>query len=187
MVKRLAGASSSSLRTKQEAGLGCRGAGHAGHRGAIDVRASRVWERASGGLRPIGSGAVRASAGRSVILVAELDPGLRGSAVATLRAAGFEVLEAADVGQVLDLWALHGEEIDAAVIDTGFSASSGKQLAQALHADRPELPMLALCSPGEEPIPTDREPLTAFLRKPFTEHALRERIAGMLPKRDAGG
>jgi DNA-binding NtrC family response regulator len=120
-----------------------------------------------------------------VILVAEPDPGLRGSAVDTLRRAGMEVLEAADVGQVLDLWALHGEELDAAVIDTAFSAAGGQQLAQALHADRPELPMLALCAADEPPIAAERESLTATLRKPFTAQSLRDRIAGLLAKRDA--
>jgi PAS domain S-box-containing protein len=159
-----------------------------GHRGAIDVKSDpgagtqiRVFLPAD----PSPVQPARRRSGAPVILVAEPDPGLRGSAVDTLRRAGMEVLEAADVGQVLDLWALHGEELDAAVIDTAFSAAGGQQLAQALHADRPELPMLALCAADEPPIAAERESLTATLRKPFTAQSLRDRIAGLLAKRDA--
>ncbi len=157
-----------------------------GHRGAIDVRSEsgvgtqiRVFLPAD----PIPSQPAHGS-GAPVILVAVADPGLRGSAVDALRRAGIEVVEAADVAQVLDLWTLHGEELDAAVIDTAFSAAGGQPLAQALHADRPDLPILTLCADDGEAIAAERDS-AAFLRKPFTEESLRERIAGMLAKRDA--
>jgi len=156
-----------------------------GHRGAIDVRSDRgvgTQIRVFLPADPIPVQPTRRS-GAPVILVAVPDPGLRGSAVDTLRRAGMEVVEAADVAQVLDLWALHGEELDAAVIDTAFSAAGGQRLAQAFHADRPELPMLVLCAADDEPIAAERDSPAAFLRKPFTEELLKERMAGLLAKR----
>ena len=98
-----------------------------------------------------------------IVLVAEPDAGLRGSAAETLRGAGMEVIEAADAEHLRELWAIHGDELDAAVIDTGISPDGGRALVQSLHADRPDLPLLSLCAPGEEPLVADREALTAFM------------------------
>jgi DNA-binding NtrC family response regulator len=120
-----------------------------------------------------------------IVLVAEPDSGLRGSAAETLRGAGMEVIEATGAAQLQELWEIHADEIDAAVIDVGFSGPDGQPLLQALHGDRPELPLLALCAPGDEPLASDREALTAFVRRPFTADALRERVAGLLAKRHA--
>jgi DNA-binding response OmpR family regulator len=122
-----------------------------------------------------------------IVLVAEPDSGLRGSAAETLRGAGMEVIEATGAAQLHELWEIHADEIDAVVIDAGFSGPDGQPLLRTLHGDRPDLPLLALCAPGEEPLAVDREALTAFVRRPFTAEALRERVAGLLAKRHARG
>jgi DNA-binding response OmpR family regulator len=98
-----------------------------------------------------------------------------------------EVIEATSEAHLRELWAIHGDELDAAVIDGAISGEIGRELVRSLHADRPELPLLALCAPGEEPLASDREALTAFVRRPFTPDALRERVAGLLAKRQARG
>jgi DNA-binding NtrC family response regulator len=134
-------------------------------------------------LAPLQAQAPRSHA--PVVLVAEPDAGLRGSAAETLRGAGMDVIEAADAARLRELWAIHGDDLDAAVIDTGISSDGGSALVQSLHADRPEIPLLALCLPGEEPLASDREALTAFVRRPFSAAALRERVAGLLAKRQA--
>jgi CheY-like chemotaxis protein len=120
------------------------------------------------------------------VLVAEPDSGLRGSAAETLRGAGMRVLEARDHSQLLDLWARHAEELDAAVVDTAFSLPGEPPLFAALHAEQPEIPILALCPAGQDPSEDEREPVAARVRRPFTEHVLRERVATLLAKRGAG-
>ena len=158
-----------------------------GHRGAIDVASEpgagtrmRVFLPADATPVPI---ARRSLA--PIVLVAEPDAGLRGSAAETLRGAGMEVIEAADAAQLRELWEIHADELDAVVIDSGLSGEASAALVSALHADHPELPLLALCAPGEEPQASGREALIAFVRRPFTAEALRARVAGLLAKRQA--
>jgi CheY-like chemotaxis protein len=160
-----------------------------GHRGAIDVesepgRGTRMRVVLPADATPVTSAAPRARA--PIVLIAEPDPGLRGSGAETLRGAGMEVIEANSAAQARELWAIHVDELDAAVVDGTFF-SDGQPLFQSLHAERPDLPLLAICAPGEEPLSAEREALTAFVRRPFTAEALRERVAGLLAKRDARG
>jgi PAS domain S-box-containing protein len=161
-----------------------------GHGGAIDVASEpgagtrmRVFLPAD--AMPVSPAVRRARA--PIVLVAEPDSGLRGSAAETLRGAGMEVIEATGAAQLSELWEIHADEIDAAVIDVSFSGPDGQPLLHALRGDRPELPLLALCAAGDEPLAAGREALTAFVRRPFAADALRERVAGLLAKRDARG
>jgi two-component system, cell cycle sensor histidine kinase and response regulator CckA len=159
-----------------------------GHGGAIDVVSApgagtrmRIFLPAD--ARPVPTAEPRAAA--PIVLVAEPDAALRGSAAETLRGAGMQVLEARDREQLLDLWARHGEELDAAVIDTAFSVPGEPPLWAALHAERPGVAILGICAPGQEPSRTEREALSALVRRPFTDDALRERLASLLAKREA--
>ena len=161
-----------------------------GHHGAIDVasepgRGTRMRVFLPADAMPVAPAVRRARA--PIVLVAEPDSGLRGSAAETLRGAGMEVIEATGAAQLQELWEIHADEIDAAVIDVAFSGTDGQPLLHALHGNRPELPLLALCGPGDEPRTAGREALTAFVRRPFAADALRERMAGLLAKRDARG
>jgi len=161
-----------------------------GHRGAIDVASEPGAGTRMRVFLPADPSPVQPLEPRSrgpIVLVAEPDAGLRGSAAETLRGAGMEVIEAASAAHLRELWEIHGDELDAAVIDGAISGESGRDLVHWLHAARPEVPLLALCAPGEEPPPADREALTAFVRRPFTADALRERVAGLLAKRQARG
>jgi PAS domain S-box-containing protein len=159
-----------------------------GHHGAIDVvsepgRGTRMRVFLPADATPVATPLSRARG--PIVLVAEPDSGLRGSAAETLRGAGMVVIEATGAAQLEELWEIHADEIDAAVIDVGFTGADGQPLLRALHEDRPELPLLALCGDGAEPLAGDREALTAFVRRPFTADALRERVAGLLAKRHA--
>jgi CheY-like chemotaxis protein len=135
--------------------------------------------------RPV-QAAADARAAAPIVLVAEPDSGPRGSVAEMLRGAGMRVIEARDRGQLVEVWAQNGEELDAAVIDTAFWAAGAAPLFAGLHAERPDVPLVALCAAGQEPFGAEREALAALLRRPFTDHALRERLATLLAKRDAG-
>ncbi|HKA14415.1 MAG TPA: ATP-binding protein, partial [Myxococcota bacterium] len=161
-----------------------------GHRGAIDVASEagrgtcmRVYLPADDSPVPSSWRRPRAA----IVLVAEPDAGVRGSAAEILRGAGMEVIEASGAAQAEQLLENHGDELDAAVIDGAWCAADGRRLIQALHDDRPDLLLLAIGASGEEPLSGDREALTAFVRRPFTADALRDRMAQLLAKRDARG
>ena len=160
-----------------------------GHRGAIDVASEPGAGTRMRVFLPADITALQPPVRRAhapIVLVAEPDAGLRGSAAETLRGAGLEVIEAANAAQLRELWAIHGEELDAAVIDSGISPDAASELVRSLHADRPDLPLLSLCAAGEEPHAGDREALFAVMRRPFSAEALRERVAGLIAKRQAG-
>ncbi|TMA33580.1 MAG: PAS domain S-box protein [Deltaproteobacteria bacterium] len=160
-----------------------------GHRGAIDVasepgRGTRMRVFLPADDTPVPSTAHRARA--AIVLVAEPDGGVRGSAAEILRGAGMEVIEAS-AAQAQALLEIHDDELDAAVVDGALRAADGRRLVQALHADRPDLPLLALGAPDDEPLSADREALISTVRRPFAPDALRDRVARLLAKRDARG
>jgi two-component system, cell cycle sensor histidine kinase and response regulator CckA len=160
-----------------------------GHRGAIDVASEPGAGTRMRVFLPTDPAPLRPAASRArapIVLVAEPDAGLYGSAAETLRGAGIDVIEAASASKLQSLWAEHVDELDAAVIDRAFTGPDGAPMLHALHAARPDLPLLVLCAPGAEPPASAREGLAAFVRRPFAPEALRERVMGLLVKRDAG-
>jgi CheY-like chemotaxis protein len=80
--------------------------------------------------------------GREVILVVEDEPDVRQLAVETLRALGYEVIEAADGPGALKLLKARGD-IRLLFTDVGLPGGiTGRQLADAARRDRPELKVL---------------------------------------------
>ena len=101
-----------------------------GHRGAIDVASEPGAGTRMRVFLPADATPVRRPRSRArapIVLVAEPDSGLRGSAAETLRGAGMEVIEATERRAAAELWEIHADEIDAAVIDVGFSARTGSR------------------------------------------------------------
>jgi signal transduction histidine kinase/CheY-like chemotaxis protein len=111
------------------------------------------------------------------VLVAEDDAAVRRMARRALVAAGFEVLEAADGGEALALWAARrnaGRPADVVVADAVMPTLGGAALAERLRRDRPGLPVVLVSGyaadrPGDgRPAP----PGAVRLDKPFTEAGL---------------
>jgi len=125
------------------------------------------------------------SGARLRILLVEDEGRVRRLAARSLRAAGYEVMEAEDGAQARERAAALGESFDALVSDVVMPNLSGPALARSLREERPYLPVVLMSGyPDAEdrPIPDD----VVFLLKPFGPEQLCEAVARALrAKREA--
>jgi two-component system, cell cycle sensor histidine kinase and response regulator CckA len=104
------------------------------------------------------------------VLVADDDADVRATLVRALRLLGYTVLAAADGREALALATDHGGPIHLLVTDIEMPGLTGGELARALGAVQPGLPVLFLSG---RPAPRDLAEMVvgrpaAFLAKPFT-------------------
>ncbi len=143
--------------------------------------------RASASPRPESADGAAASPecgprGTETVLLAEDEDQVRALAAASLRAAGYRVLEAPGPLQALDLAAGEGGgDIAMLVTDVVMPAMDGWTLARTLRLDRPGMRVLYISGytgdhlPGKG-IPEGEE----FLQKPFLPKDLRRRVREIL-------
>lgn len=104
---------------------------------------------------------------KSTILLAEDEAMLRLLAVEMLQDAGFEVFEAADGAEGLELLKAH-PEISLLVSDIKMPRMDGYALAEAGLALKPDLKILLMTGYAQEPPPPRlRQPDIPILHKPF--------------------
>ena len=111
------------------------------------------------------------SRGRTVLLVDDEEP-VRTIASRILRHRGFTVLEARHGADAMLLWAAHGSDIDVLLTDLRMPEVGGRELADALAAERPALPIVFMSGYSEEAASAARGPSRAFVEKPFTSESL---------------
>ncbi len=114
------------------------------------------------------------------ILLVDDEESVRETAASILRAVGYEVDTAADGDAALVCFRAEPSRHHAAIIDLTMPGISGRDLLLALREVRPGLPVLLMSGYSE----TDAagllsSPRTAFLAKPFTVAALREKLAAL--------
>jgi CheY-like chemotaxis protein len=107
------------------------------------------------------------------VLVAEDDPALRYAICRLLANSGFHVLEAPDGAAALGLSRAHEGPLELVLTDLEMPEMTGKELAAALAAERPETSVL-LMTGDESAIPRPK------LRKPFELDELLAQIIGTL-------
>ena len=116
------------------------------------------------------------------VLVAEDDPLLRMLLAQALEAAGFEVTEAADADQALELLSLRDRNLAALITDIEMpGALNGCGLAWRVHDLHPEAAILVV-SGVATPGPGDLPAKAKFIAKPVAPDQLAEALTGTLRK-----
>jgi len=121
--------------------------------------------------RVVAPGDGTASRGRTVLLVDD-EESVRTIASRILRQRGFTVLEARHGADAMFLWAAHGSDIDVLLTDLRMPEVGGRELADALAAERPALPIVFMSGYSDEAASAARGPSQAFVEKPFTSESL---------------
>ncbi len=128
---------------------------------------------------------LRAARG-GVILVAEDDVQLRSMVTATLVRAGYEVLSAADPSHALQMASTYEGKIDVLLTDVLMPKMNGKQLADELLRQHPEVAVLYMSGYTEDSI-AHRGVLDEgvdFLAKPVTPGSVLVAIQALLAERE---
>ena len=131
---------------------------------------------------PAGRPAADPAAVGQTVLVVDDEDGLRAIVGRILTKAGYQVITAGGGQQALALAAAHSGTIDALVTDVVMPITNGRELANALQAARPGLPVLFM-SGYAAPLMTEQgllDPGVTVLGKPFTQEDLLSALRTML-------
>jgi two-component system, cell cycle sensor histidine kinase and response regulator CckA len=119
------------------------------------------------------------AAATGTVLVVEDEPAVRRLAVRALQAEGFQVLEAGNGQEAVELLDRHRGSVQAVVADVALPVMSGPELADRLAQSHPETPVLLMSGYAADELvrrgmlPKDAAPL---LTKPFAPEVLVERV-----------
>jgi two-component system cell cycle sensor histidine kinase/response regulator CckA len=117
----------------------------------------------------------------ATILVVEDEAAIRGGIQRILERAGYTVLTASNPIDAIQLAADHELPIRLLVTDFGLHAISGRQVAEVLLRDRPDLRVLYASGHSiAKVLPDGLPPGTAFLQKPFSMPALLHHVRELL-------
>lgn len=117
--------------------------------------------------------------GTGTIFIVEDEEAVRHLARRVLVAHGYRVLEASNGEEALQVWKLHGKEVDVLVTDVVMPKMGGQALVDRLRSERPELAVVFCSGYSDNMLMPMREEdvRTAFLAKPFTLNGLVERVS----------
>jgi signal transduction histidine kinase len=121
--------------------------------------------------------------GRGSVLVVEDEPAVRRALARALREGGYDVVEAGDGAEAIEL--AGAQRFDALVTDIDMPRLGGIDLARRLVAEGAPLPVLFVSGTAVETFPPSRGPVPRchFLGKPFSDAALLEALHGLLVER----
>jgi PAS domain S-box-containing protein len=118
------------------------------------------------------------SGGSETVLVVEDEDSVRRVAVRILRSRGYEVLQAGDAEEALEVAAARSTPIDILVTDVVMPGMSGRELAKLLSVERPAMRALYVSGYTDHEIVQNGqlEPGLAFLQKPFSPDTLARKV-----------
>jgi two-component system cell cycle sensor histidine kinase/response regulator CckA len=113
--------------------------------------------------------------GRGTVIVVEDEPPVRRLTARILRDAGFDTVEAVHGDEALELLdRIDSDDVRLLLTDLVMPRMSGRELAERVHATRPELPVLIMSGYADDAIVRYGAEIgdAAFLPKPFTRDSL---------------
>jgi PAS domain S-box-containing protein len=126
--------------------------------------------------RPLGALPPAPAAGparfEGLALVADDEPGVRDLLRTFLEGAGFQVIQALDGVEALDLFQVHGGQLALVVLDGAMPRMGGVAALSRMRLVRPDIPVLLVSGWGVEEAPEGVEALA----KPFTRQGLLEAV-----------
>ncbi len=123
---------------------------------------------------------------RETILLVEDENAVRQLLRRLLEREGYVVLEARHGADALELWRTHATDIDVAITDLRMPGMSGIALADRLHAENADLPMVFMSGYADNDATASGSATGVFLAKPFSSAQLLSAIATVLERRAVG-
>jgi len=133
---------------------------------------------------PSSSASPRAVSGKETILLAEDEGSLRTLTRTTLELGGYQVLEAKDGVDALEISKRHDGPIDLLLTDVVMPGMGGQALARELNRTRPEIRVIYMSGYTGQTVGSQGpiDPGSDFLAKPFTRDALAKKIREALDR-----
>jgi len=126
------------------------------------------------------------SGGSERVLIVEDEAAVRGLVCSVLRRFGYEVIEANTGVEALQLWSQHRGTIDLLLTDIVMPGGmNGRQLAEWLLADQPDLPVIYTSGYAADAVSGDFKFIDGqnFLQKPYPPARLAEVVRRVLDMR----
>ena len=114
------------------------------------------------------------------ILLVEDDARVRAVCRSVLRREGYEVIDASDPEEAIEMFRRHRDEIDLVISDIVMPHMTGTQLAEVLRRDRPDLPLLFVSGYAPDDVLGPGVDARSLLRKPFGPAELLRRVSRRL-------
>jgi DNA-binding NtrC family response regulator len=116
---------------------------------------------------------------QKLLIVDDFDPLLR-SLRRVFEREGFTSVCESTCESALDAFEANPEEFLAVISDVSMPGMSGVEFARALHARRPDLPIVLMSGDEHVPETSSLGPRTMFLRKPFSGDAVIDWLGSIL-------
>jgi len=119
----------------------------------------------------------------ATVLIAEDEPAVRNLVASTLKAEPYQLLLAQSAEEALEIASRHSGAIDLLLTDAIMPGRSGIELANALVASRPGLPVIIMSGYTDQSLNVNGlEHEVVLLHKPFTPRELRQLIRDVLAR-----
>ena len=118
--------------------------------------------------------------GGRLVLVVDDDAQIRAYIKTILKGADFQVLEAADGVNALEVFDVWRKSIDLVITDIRMPRMTGRDLARSLRSQRPAIPVLFVSGESASPDLNDPGKGFFFLEKPFGPKALLDIVRRLL-------